>query len=405
MRLRLSWQAADGRPLTRTVTLGGDFPVRIGSDPERCAVRLDDVAPVLAELALVLGEPVLRAVAELSADGRSLAAGAEAPLPALIDTGDALITCDPVSESPALEVSSLEEGLLARLLPLHTVGHHLVHKGFLIPALITILVVVRLFALDSRPRAFMQLLAIYIGLAALYFVYRLCGKPRPWWTLALVCGATVALAEWPLTGRLVGLIFHRWLPGAAVAPDASLGAHLLSQFFGAGLPEELLKATPLLAMAAITPWLSERWAERIGLREPLDGVLLGAAAAIGFTWVETLGLYAPVTIERHGDLAALQLVIPRLLGSVAIHLAYSGYLGYCIGHGALDPRRFALFGAAGLLIAASLHALWNVSSHPLAQAAIAALAYTLLASAILEGRRVSPTREANFATRVIRRGL
>jgi len=55
------------------------------------------------------------------------------------------------------------------------------------------------------------------------------------------------------------------------------------------------------------------------------------------------------------------LLIPRILGSAAGHMAYSGYLGYFIGLSALKPRkRWPILGV-GYFSASALHALWNAS--------------------------------------------
>ena len=45
-----------------------------------------------------------------------------------------------------------------------------------------------------------------------------------------------------------------------------------------------------------------------------------------------------------GQLVGLQLLIPRILGCAAGHMAYSGYLGYFIGLSALKPRKRTHFG-------------------------------------------------------------
>jgi RsiW-degrading membrane proteinase PrsW (M82 family) len=86
--------------------------------------------------------------------------------------------------------------------------------------------------------------------------------------------------------------------------------------------------------------------------EPLDGILLGSASAVGFTLLETMGQHVPNIIQNvtlqagpdAGQLVGLQLLIPRILGSAAGHMAYSGYLGYFIGLSALKPRKRTHFG-------------------------------------------------------------
>jgi hypothetical protein len=62
-----------------------------------------------------------------------------------------------------------------------------------------------------------------------------------------------------------------------------------------------------------------------------------------------------------GQLVGLQLLIPRILGSAAAHMAHSGYWGYFIGLSALKPRkRWPILGV-GYFSEAALHALWNAS--------------------------------------------
>jgi RsiW-degrading membrane proteinase PrsW (M82 family) len=57
----------------------------------------------------------------------------------------------------------------------------------------------------------------------------------------------------------------------------------------------------------------------------------------------------------------LQLLIPRILGFAAGHMAQSGYLGYFIGLSALKPRsRWPILGV-GYFSASALHALSNAS--------------------------------------------
>jgi RsiW-degrading membrane proteinase PrsW (M82 family) len=67
-------------------------------------------------------------------------------------------------------------------------------------------------------------------------------------------------------------------------------------FFGAGLMEELLKALPVLGLYFLGRLLYSPWRERIGVWEPLDGILLGTASAVGFTLLETLGQYVPTSL-------------------------------------------------------------------------------------------------------------
>jgi RsiW-degrading membrane proteinase PrsW (M82 family) len=145
----------------------------------------------------------------------------------------------------------------------------------------------------------------------------------------------------------------------------------------------------------------------------LDGILFGTASAMGFTLLETMGQYVPAIIQNTtlqvgadaSEAQGLQILIARLLGSMAGHMAYSGYFGYAIGLAVLKPRGAALTLLVGYLTAAVLHTMWNsVGGIPLvgpfALATIGLLSYALLGAAILKARSLSPSREKNFATRL-----
>jgi RsiW-degrading membrane proteinase PrsW (M82 family) len=95
------------------------------------------------------------------------------------------------------------------------------------------------------------------------------------------------------------------------------------------------------------------------------------------------------------------LLIPRVLGSVVGHMAYSGYFGYFIGLSVIKPSQRWQILVIGYICAAVLHALWNSTGFvsPLLLAVVGVLSYAFLASAILKARVLSPTRSQNFATR------
>jgi RsiW-degrading membrane proteinase PrsW (M82 family) len=207
-------------------------------------------------------------------------------------------------------------------------------------------------------------------------------------------------------------VFRAWLPIAR--PESGFFVQFFSFFFGAGLMEELLKALPVLFLYIVGRRFTPTWRNRIGIAEPLDGILLAAAAALGFTLVETLGYYAPGAAQGLGDLAgtqagqlaSLQLLIPRILGSVAGHMAYSGYFGYFIGLSALKRSKHWLIHllilAVGWLTSSVIHALWNASAGtfgPLGLAFVGVLSYAFLIAAILKARELSPNRFQNFLNR------
>ena len=300
---------------------------------------------------------------------------------------------------------------LTQLFPIVSTGRDLTQKAFLVPGILTVFFVVLMFAAVGEPIVFNLLIAAYLAGAALFFVYRLCGKPKPWWVLFSCAIATGLILISPLLSVFI-TVFREILPGRLPAPgdEISFGSLLIQMFFGAGLMEELLKAIPVLGAFFIGRLLRFPWRQRVGIWEPLDGILLGAASAVGFTLVETLGQYVPEIIdnvtlqaanEGQGQLLGLQLLIPRVLGSVAGHMAYSGYLGYFIGLSVLKPRQGWLILFIGYISASALHALWNTTGYisGLLLAVVGVLSYAFLAAAILKARALSPTRAQNFATR------
>ena len=268
-----------------------------------------------------------------------------------------------------------------------------------------------MFVAVGNSVAFNLLLATYLSGAAYYFVYQLCGKHKPLWVLFCSGLATVLILLSPI---LIGFIvvFREILPGRLPVEGEPINFFSFSirMFFGAGLMEELLKALPVLGAMLLGNWLRHPWRDRIGVWEPLDGILLGSASAVGFTLLETLGQYVPNIIQNitlqagpeAAELAGLQLLIPRILGSAAGHMAYSGYFGYFIGLSALKPRKRWQILSVGYFSASALHALWNASGavSVLLLAVVGVLSYAFLVAAILKARALSPNRAQNFATRI-----
>lgn len=298
-----------------------------------------------------------------------------------------------------------------QLFPIASTGKQLSQKAYLYPGIATVICVVSMFLAVGNSAAFNFLLAAYLSGAGYYFIYQLCGKHKPWWILFCSALATVLILLSPL---LIGfiLIFREVLPGRLPAEGEQISflAFLIRMFFGAGLMEELLKALPVLGAMVLGNLLRNPWRDRIGVWEPLDGILLGSASAVGFTLLETLGQYVPHIIQNvtlqagaeAGQLVGLQLLIPRILGSVAGHMAYSGYLGYFIGLSALKPKKRWQILGVGYLSASVLHALWNASGSAsvLLLAVVGVLSYAFLVAAILKARALSPNRSQNFATRI-----
>lgn len=318
---------------------------------------------------------------------------------------------------PAASAPSPSALSLSQLIPILATGKDLRSKGYLIPGIVTVIVVVSMFAAIGNFPWFAGLLAAYLALGGFYVIYQLCGKSKPWWLLLGAAIMTAALLLTPLFGVFV-FVFRGVLPGnvAGVTEGAGFFRNLIAHFFGAGMFEELFKALPILAAYFIGLRLRSPWRERIGVWEPLDGILLGAASAVGFTLFETLLDYVPRivgTVARDAGQGAalfvgLQLLIPRILGSVAGHMAYSGYFGYFIGLSILKPANRWMILAIGYLTASGLHGFWNAASSVssdrntglFVSAIVGVLSYTFLTAAILKARALSPSRSENFATRI-----
>ncbi|MGF1495294.1 MAG: PrsW family glutamic-type intramembrane protease [Elainellaceae cyanobacterium] len=299
----------------------------------------------------------------------------------------------------------------SQLFPIVSTGRDLTRKAYLIPGIVTVLFVVLMFISVGDPAWFNILLAAYLSSAAYFFVYQLCGKHKPWWLLVGSALITVVLLVSPVL-NVFTFIFREVLPGAIPTRTDSINfmTLLVQMFFGAGLMEELLKSLPVLLAAWIGASFRSARAEQIGVCEPLDGILLGTASAVGFTLVETLGQYVPSIVGEvsfqagsiDGELLGLQLLIPRILGSVSGHMAYSGYMGYFIGLSVLKPKYRWRILIIGYLSASMLHALWNTTGfiNPIVLALVGVLSYAFLAAAILKARALSPMRSQNFATRL-----
>ncbi len=311
----------------------------------------------------------------------------------------------PTKRSPMTQKT--DTGLnITQLVPILSSKEDLIQKAYLVPGIITVLLVIGLFTSIGNPDAFNFLLGTYLAGAGFYFVYRLAGKHKPWWLLIGSALATIIILNSPVL-KLFILFFREILPGS-IPQDSNLPflPLFVRMFFGAGLMEELLKAIPVFAAMWLGALLDSPWRERIGVREPLDAILIATASAAGFTLLETVGQYVHIVIQESGEVVGLQLLIPRIIGSVAGHMAYSGYFGYFIGLSALKPSKRWQLLAIGYLSSSVLHALWNASTALsgalgiLVLALVGVLSYMFLVGAILKARQISPTRSENFATRL-----
>ena len=209
---------------------------------------------------------------------------------------------------------------------------------------------------------------------------------------------------------------------------------------------------------------------QLAVVEPLDGILIGAASGLGFAFVETLFQYVPMVILTTGGVAiklatalaaqhvsidlpkgltpeqivrkliqlipdmynalagkigpdqaalfikqatsgntghGLELMIPRLLFNICGHSAYAGIFGYFIGLAAMKPSQWVKTVALGLLIAATLHGLWDATADTgggtFIYMLIATASFIGMATLIMKGREISPNRSQLVASQIIDR--
>jgi RsiW-degrading membrane proteinase PrsW (M82 family) len=264
-----------------------------------------------------------------------------------------------------------------------------------------------------------SILAIYIAFIINYYINQMCGRARSGLLQALVS----VLTFWLLTTRLWDDwydLFYRVIPAQSLEKSSNALAVIAGDIFGTGLCEEGLKAIPLMGLALMSvafAFLSLRAGSRLsallcriiehfGLRDPLDGIVLGAASGSGFFIYETLDQYVPQAIDNAKSNMAfngLVQLLARGLPELTAHSAYSGLFGYFIGLSVLRPGMAIFLIPVGWLGAAVLHGAWDAASdlahsaligapvQVVVQLVIGILSYALLAGAIFKARDISPS--------------
>ncbi len=285
---------------------------------------------------------------------------------------------------------------------------------------------------------YLIVLGVFLTTVSLWFIYRQVGKNKSWWLLFGAMGfSAYFLWLFRTQGQFAWLyeFFHNTLAGGEPDPRQSIPELFMRHLLGTGFFEEFVKAIPVLLLAWWTPKMTPSMRAKVGVEEPLDGILIGAASGGGFAIVETLAQYvsnylsdiflrvgfsrynivgddAIKAVLPHLSLAQLVKVIQEGAGLVGTnpatgnmitrsldlsfgHMAYAGYFGYFIGLSILKPdHRWKILGI-GLVSAAIPHALWDTFAFKgmtLVMAATAVLAYAVLAAAILKAREISPNR-------------
>jgi len=278
------------------------------------------------------------------------------------------------------------------------------------------------------------ILGAYMSFLVSYYVYMLCGRVGRWPLMAGVFAVMLVLFNpwWGPLGWAAG--FYNGLV-LGDPEKASAAARIFGSYFGPGLGEEFVKALPMFVLAAIAVRQKGPLRESVGLTEPLDGIIIGVASGAAFALAETSGGYvtramlgalkglldsnvpisaAVVIWPGYASFNAIMAVLERGLPGIAGHLAYSGIFGYFIGLAVLRPAAAPRLLATGWLIAAAFHGTWDAVAMSSGRGnllpddfgtilliLIAVLSYAFFASAILKARKISPTRDRNFATVVV----
>ena len=140
----------------------------------------------------------------------------------------------------------------------------------------------------------------------------------------------------------------------------------LLDVFTIGIPEELAKAIPIVAVA----WI---WRQHWHTQTPRDYLFLGAVSGLVFGAAEAVHYFTNVLGSLSGNVNGLDLqdltiqYIWRFLTDPIDHAMWAGITGYFIGLAITGPVRKYSIGLVGIAIAAVLHGLndWNpINAHP-----------------------------------------
>jgi RsiW-degrading membrane proteinase PrsW (M82 family) len=268
--------------------------------------------------------------------------------------------------------------------------------------------------------------SIFTALVSFIVVYRLCGKAKPYLVIAGVMAAEVVILS---LHSVVSLPFCEATGANAIfkqqdiaiarqAADQMPGflATFWAYFTCAGLLEELEKMLPVFGLIWFARRSTRTDTRRWGVFEPLDAIVYASAAALAFIMLETFSSdasYVGSDIAKaltksalEGRLTALfsfPTAILRTIDALAGHMAYSGYFAYFVGLGLLRPQHRERYWLGGLLATALIHGLYDATTGSTFMRTLSlAVTFFLLIAAILNGRKVSPTRDENFATRAYR---
>src|SRR5579863_7618251 len=297
-----------------------------------------------------------------------------------------------------------------------------IRKGSVISISMTLVAVfvMEFAALQDPPwyEIYALMVVCFMAVESVHTIYKLCGIRKPYWWLATMAAVTFITCRFIATDCNIYAAFNKftnYIPNMLqLGPQAtSFFDQWAKHYFSAAVPEEIIKISPVIIALILGRFLPSPWRERLGVREPLDGVLLGSASAMGFSAAETVYQYfLHLQCPLPGHLTLLPfnpvyLLFPRGLGEVAGHAAYTGFLGYVIGLAIVRPRRRWFTLLSGFVIATLAHSVYDATVelsgfYSILSLFVAIACYVLLAAAILKAREISPTRAYNFATNFMR---
>ncbi len=99
---------------------------------------------------------------------------------------------------------------LSQIIPIISTRQDLRQKAFLVPAIVTIILVVALLATIGKPVLFNLCFATYLAIASFYFIYQLCGKHKPWWLFVAAASITMVILITPLSWPFFILLLSLW---------------------------------------------------------------------------------------------------------------------------------------------------------------------------------------------------
>jgi RsiW-degrading membrane proteinase PrsW (M82 family) len=300
-------------------------------------------------------------------------------------------------------------------------------RRLLLPAVLFVIALSRLMWLFSKPTPentakFVVEFSLMLVAAAFVVVYMLCGKRKPWTIVAAVMAAEAlvmslhSVLQMPFCdatggGAILGSMFKAIKDKSELPGTLSI---FWAFFTCAGLLEELEKMLPIFGLIWFASSSRRADAKRWGVFEPLDAIVYACATATMFIVLETFDAkgYVGGQIEAGREanklaaaaLMSFPLAIIRTFDALSGHLAYSGYFAYFVGLGLMRKAQRERLWLGGWIGAALIHGFFNTfATNNFVTVISTAVAFFCLMTAILHARRVSPTRDENFATRALRR--